>query len=140
MNERANWGGRNLFLGKGVYINFNLTAVDDGKIYIGDHSMLGPNVTLATANHPIALTLRERGLPYNKDIHIGCNVWIGAGVIVVPGVMIGDNSVIGAGSVVTRDIPAGVVAVGNPCRVLRPIGERDREFFCRQERIDWENL
>ena len=137
---RANWGGRHLFLGKGVYINFNLTSVDDGKIYIGDHSMLGPNVTLATANHPIEPSLRERGLQYNKDIHIGRNVWIGAGVIVVPGVTIGDNSVIGAGSVVTRDIPEGVVAVGNPCRVLRPIGERDREFFYRQEQIDWENL
>ena len=137
---RANWGGKHLFLGKGVYINFNLTAVDDGEIYIGDHSMLGPNVTLATANHPIEPSLRERGLQYNRDIHIGRNVWIGAGVIVVPGVTIGDNSVIGAGSVVTRDIPEGVVAVGSPCRVLRPIGERDREFFFRQERIDWENL
>ena len=137
---RANWGGRHLFLGKKVYVNFNLCAVDDGNISIGDHTMLGPNVTLATANHPVEPSLRERGLQYNRDIRIGRNVWIGAGVIVVPGVTIGDNSVIGAGSVVTRDIPEGVVAVGNPCRVLRPIGERDREVFFRGERNDWENL
>ena len=137
---RANWGGKHLFLGNFVYVNFNLTAVDDGNIYIGDHTMLGPNVTLATANHPIEPGLRERALQYNKDIRIGRNVWIGAGSIVVPGVSIGDNSVIGAGSVVTRDIPENVVAVGNPCRVLREIGERDRAYFYRGERIDWENL
>lgn len=132
----ANWGGKHVFMGNYCYANFNLTVVDDGNIYIGDRVMFGPNVTLATANHPISPALREKALQYNKDIHIGNNVWIGAGVIVVPGVTIGENSVIGAGSVVTRDIPANVVAVGSPCRVLRQIGERDREYFYRDEKID----
>lgn len=129
----ANWGGKNLHLGSEVYINYNLTLVDDGQIFIGDHAMIGPNVTIATANHPIDPELRLRGLQYNKDVHIGDNVWIGAGVTIVPGVNIGNNSVIGAGSVVTRDIPEGVVAVGAPCRVLREIGQNDRELFYRSE-------
>ena len=104
----ANWGGKNLHLGSGVYINFNLTLVDDGQIFIGDHTLIGPNVTIATANHPIEPELRIRGLQYNRDVHIGDNVWIGAGVTIVPGVSIGNDSVIGAGSVVTRDNPEGV--------------------------------
>lgn len=133
---RANWAGKHVFLGNGVYANFNLTLVDDGNIFIGDKVMFGPNVTIATANHPILPALRERGLQYNKDVHIGNNVWIGAGVIIVPGITIGDNSVIGAGSVVTKDVPADVVAAGNPCRVLREIGERDREYFYKNEKID----
>lgn len=137
---RANWGGHHLHLGSHVYINFNLTLVDDGHIHIGDRAMLGPNVTIATANHPIEPELRGRGLQYNRDVFIGENVWIGAGAILVPGVHIGKNSVIGAGSVVTRDIPDAVLAVGNPCRVLRPVSARDREFFYRAERIDWEAL
>lgn len=107
---------------------------------MGSGVLFGPNVTVATANHPIEPGLRSRGLQYNRDVHIGDNVWIGAGAVIVPGVRIGDNSVIGAGSVVTRDIPAATVAAGNPCRVLRTIGEGDREFFFRGERIDWESL
>ena len=137
---RANWGGHHVHFGNGVYANYNLTLVDDGHIYVGDQVMFGPNVTVATANHPIDPSLRERGLQYNKDVHIGDNVWIGAGAVIVPGVRIGKNSVIGGGSVVTKDIPENVVAVGNPCRVLREIGERDREYFYKNERIDWENL
>ena len=127
-------------MGNNVYANFNLTVVDDGNIYIGDNVMFGPNVTIATANHPILPELREKGLQYNKDVHIGKNVWIGAGVVIVPGITIGNDSVIGAGSVVVKDIPANVVAVGNPCRVLREISQHDREYFYRNERIDWENL
>lgn len=137
---RANWGGHHVHFGSGIYANFNLTLVDDGHIYVGDKVMFGPNVTVATANHPINPELRDKLLQYNKDVHIGANVWIGAGVCIVPGVTIGENSVIGAGSVVTKDIPANVVAVGNPCRVLREIGEHDREFFYKNEKIDWENL
>lgn len=137
---RANWAGKNLYLGDYVYVNFNLTVVDDADIYIGDRVMIGPNVTIATANHPISPELRAQGLQYNKSITIGNNVWIGAGVIIVPGITIGDNAVIGAGSVVTKDIPANVVAVGNPCRVIREIGERERTYFYKNERIDWENL
>lgn len=124
----ANWGGAHLHFGNYVYANFNLTLVDDGHIYVGDRTMIGPNVTMATASHPISPALREKSLQYNKDIRIGRNVWIGAGAILLPGIRIGNNTVIGAGSVVTRDIPENVVAVGNPCRVLRPIDERDEEF------------
>lgn len=137
---RANWGGHHLHFGSGVYANSNLTAVDDGEIFVGDKVMFGPNVTIATANHPIEPGLRERGLQYNKDVHIEENVWIGANAVICPGVRIGRNSVIGAGSVVTKDIPENVVAVGSPCRVLRPVSERDHVFFYRDEMIDWENL
>jgi len=137
---RANWGGHHLHLGSGVYANFNLTLVDDGHIFVGDQVMFGPNVTITTANHPIEPELRARGLQYNKDVRIGNNAWIGAGAILLPGVHIGNNTVIGAGSIVTRDIPDNVVAVGNPCRVLRPVSDHDREYFFRQERIDWDNL
>lgn len=136
----ANWGGHHAHFGSGIYANSNLTLVDDGHIYIGDKVMIGPNVTVATAGHPINPELRERGLQFNKDVYIGKNAWIGAGVIIVPGVHIGNNTVIGAGSVVTKDIPSNVIAVGNPCRVLRNVGEKDNEFFYKSERIDWENL
>jgi len=137
---RANWGGHNVHFGSGIYVNFNLTVVDDGHIYVGDKVMFGPNVTIATANHPMNAELRAKSFQYNKDVYIGENVWIGAGVVIVPGVHIGKNSVIGAGSVVTRDIPDNVVAVGNPCRVLRTVGEHDNEFFYKNEKIEWENL
>ncbi len=134
---RANWGGKHLHFGNHVYANFNLTIVDDGHIYVGNSVMFGPNVTIATANHPIQPELRAKGLQYNKDVRIGDNAWIGAGTVIVPGVTIGENSVIGGGSVVTRDIPANTVAVGNPCRVIREIGPHDDEFFYRDEKIDW---
>ncbi len=132
----ANWGGKHVHVGRQFYANFHLTVVDDGEVFIGDRVMIGPNVTIATAAHPIDPSLRARALQYNLPVHIGSDVWIGAGAIVLPGVTIGDGSVIGAGSVVSRDIPAGVVAVGSPCRVLRPISERDREFYARDRRID----
>ena len=125
----SNWSGKNVFIGDNFYANFNLTVVDDGEVRIGDRVMIGPNVTIATANHPILPQLRKRALQYNKGVNIGSDVWIGAGAVIVPGVTIGEGSVIGAGSVVTKDIPAGVVAVGNPCRVLREIGEHDRRYF-----------
>lgn len=136
----ANWAGRHVCMGNNCYANFGLTLVDDGEIHIGDRVMIGPNVIIATGNHPVLPELREMALQYNKPVHIGDNVWIGGGTVIVPGVTIGDNTVIGGGSVVTRDIPANVVAYGNPCQVARPIGERDREFFYKNERIDWENL
>lgn len=132
----ANWGGHHVHFGKAVYANFNLTMVDDTHIYVGDYTMLGPNVTLATAGHPILPELREQAYQYNVPIRIGRNCWLGAGVIVLPGVTIGDNSVIGAGSVVTKDIPANVVAVGNPCRVLREINEHDREFYFKDRKVE----
>lgn len=118
----ANWGGHHVHLGSHIYANFNLTCVDDGHIYIGDWTEIGPNVTIATAGHPIDPDLRKDPiLQYNKDVHIGSNVWIGAGALIMPGVSIGDNTVIGAGSVVTKDIPSDAVAYGNPCRVIRSI-------------------
>lgn len=134
----ANWGGHHVHFGSDIYANFNLTIVDDAHVYVGDKVMFGPNVVIATANHPIEPGLRSKALQYNKDVHIGENTWIAAGVTIVPGVHIGKNVVIGAGSVVTKDIPDNVVAVGNPCRVLREIGEHDKEYFYRKEKIDWE--
>ena len=133
----ANWGGHHVHLGSNVYANAGLKLVDDTHIYIGDCTMLGPNVVIATAGHPIDPELRSRGLQYNMPVRIGRNCWLGAGVIVMPGVTVGDDTVIGAGSVVTKDIPSGVVAVGNPCRVLRKVGERDREFYFRDRKVDW---
>ena len=131
----ANFGGAHVHFGKNVYANFNLTLVDDTHIYVGDYTMFGPNVTLATAGHPVLPELREKLYQFNLPIHIGRNCWLGAGVIVLPGVSIGDNSVIGAGSVVTKDIPSNVVALGSPCRVLRPISERDREYYTKDRRF-----
>lgn len=136
----ANWGGHHVHLGSNIYANAGLKLVDDTHIYIGDNTMLGPNVVLATAGHPIDPTLRGRGLQYNLPVRIGRNCWLGAGVIVMPGVTIGDNTVIGAGSVVTKDIPAGVVAVGNPCRVLREVGEHDKVYYWRDKKIDWSEI
>lgn len=132
----ANWGGKHVHFGKAVYANFNLTMVDDTHIYVGNCVMFGPNVTVATAGHPILPSLREKAYQYNMSVHIGNNVWIGAGALILPGVTVGDNTVIGAGSVVTKDIPANVVAVGNPCRVLRTIGEHDRAYYFRDRKID----
>lgn len=136
----ANWGGHHAHFGKNIYANYNLTMVDDTHIYVGDYTMFGPNVTLATAGHPILGELRQHGYQYNAPIHIGKNCWLGAGVIVMPGVTIGDNTIIGAGSVVTKDIPANVVAVGNPCRVMREVGERDKEYYFKDYKIDWDEV
>ncbi len=136
----ANFGGRHVHFGKFVYANFNLTCVDDTHIYVGDYTMFGPNVTVATAAHPVLPELREKQYQYNMPVTIGRNCWIGAGAIILPGVTIGDNTVVGAGSVVTKDLPANVVAVGNPCRVLRDISPRDREFYFKNRRIDEELL
>ena len=134
----ANWGGAHIHLGDSIYANFNFTAGDDSHIYIGSHPMIGPNVTVATAGHPILPELREKAYQFNMPVHIGRNCWIGAGAVIMPGVTIGDNSVIGAGSVVTKDIPANVVAYGNPCRVAREINEHDREVYYKDRRIPQE--
>lgn len=119
---RANWGGHHVHFGSHIYANYGFTCVDDGHIYVGDWTQFGPNVTIATAGHPVEPELRlGTNLQYIKDVHIGSNVWVGAGAVILPGVSIGDNTVIGAGSVVTKDIPANVVAYGNPCRVARDL-------------------
>ncbi|MGY3571895.1 sugar O-acetyltransferase [Vibrio paucivorans] len=132
---QANWG-INTHLGNNVYANFNLTLVDDTDIYIGDSVMIGPNVTIATAGHPIDPELRRKVAQFNIPVTIGSNVWIGANSVVLPGITIGENTVIGAGSIVTKDIPANVVAVGNPCRVLREISEHDKEYYYKDRRIE----
>ena len=131
----ANWGCHTHF-GNNVYANFNLTLVDDTDIYVGDSVLFGPNVVVAVAGHPVDPELRRKVAQFNLPVHIGNNVWIGAGAIILPGITIGDNSVIGAGSVVTKAVPANVVAVGNPCRVLREIGEHDREYYWRDRKIE----
>ena len=136
----ANWGGHHVHFGKYVYCNFNVTLVDDTHIYVGDNTMFGPNVVVATAGHPLLPELREQVYQYNAPVRIGRNCWLGAGVIVVPGVTIGDNTVVGAGSVVTKDIPSNVIAVGNPCRVLREINEHDREYYFKDRKINWDEL
>ena len=134
----SNFGGGHCHFGNFVYANFGLTLVDDTHIYVGDHTMFGPHVTVATAGHPIYPELREKMYQYNMPVHIGRNCWIGAGVLIMPGVTIGDNTVIGAGSVVTKDIPANVLAFGSPCKVQREIGEHDREFYWRDRKIPQE--
>ena len=132
----ANWGGKHCHFGKNVYCNFNLTLVDDTHIYVGDYSKFGPNVVIATAGHPILPELREKAYQYNAPVKIGKCVWLGAGVIVLPGIEIGDNCVIGAGSVVTKNIPANCVAVGNPCRVIREINDHDKQYYFKQRKIE----
>ncbi len=136
----SNFGGGHIHFGKNIYCNFGTTMVDDTHIYVGDYTMFGPNVTVATAGHPILPELRRQGYQYNAPVHIGENCWIGAGALIMPGVTIGDNVVIGAGSVVNKDIPSNVVAVGNPCRVLREVNERDREYYFKDRKIDWDEF
>lgn len=136
----ANFGGKHVHFGKNVYANFNLTMVDDGHIYVGDSTMFAPGVIVATAGHPILPELRETVYQYNMPVHIGKNCWIGAGAIILPGVTIGDQVVVGAGSVVTKDLPSNVVAVGNPCRVIREINEHDRIYYFKNRKIDWDTL
>lgn len=136
----SNWGGRHVHFGNNVYCNFGVTMVDDTHIYVGDCTMFGPNVIIATAGHPILPELREKAYQYNAPVHIGRNCWIGAGAIIVLGITIGENSVIGAGSVVTKDIPPNSVAAGNPCRVIREINDRDKEFYFKNKKINYSLL
>lgn len=135
----SNWGCKHVHVGKGTYINSNVTFVDDEHIYIGNSCLIAPNVVFCTSGHPILPILRENHYVYNLPIHVGNNVWIGSGAQIMPGITIGDNSVIGAGSVVTNDIPENVVAFGVPCRVIRDIGEKDQKFYYKHRELDvWE--
>lgn len=135
----AMWGGRHVHLGKDVYINSNCTFVDDAHIYIGDKTMIAPNVTIISASHPISPKLRAEGYGCNEPVYIGKNVWIASNVTILPGVHIGDNSVVGAGSVVTRDLPPNVIAVGSPAKVLREIGPDD-DLYYQHGKLISENL
>lgn len=130
--------GYNIVIGEGSYVNFNCNFVDDGRITIGKNVMFGPAVTIATVGHPIEPTMRE--YMYTDPVSIGDNCWIGGGVTICPGVTIGENTVIGAGSVVISDIPANCVAVGNPCRVVREIGECDKMYYYKDRKITKEDL
>ena len=118
--------GEQISVGDHFVGNFNLTILDEAPVTIGDHVFIGPNVGLYTVNPALRPEQRNAGIMRSLPIRIGNNVWIGGNTVVMQGVTIGDNTVIGAGSVVTRDIPAGVIAVGSPCRVLREITEADR--------------
>jgi len=124
--------GKNITIGNDVYINFGCVILDCGQVTIGNNTLIGPNVGIYNANHVLDAEERIAGGLIPSDVHIGNRVWIGGNAILLPGVNVGDNTVIGAGSVVTHDIPSGVVAVGNPCRVLRKITEKDKVGYKRQ--------
>ena len=128
--------GRNIEVGENFYANYNLTILDVARVRIGDNAQIAPNVSFYTAGHPIHPDSRNSGYEYGIDITIGNNVWIGGGTTILPGVTIGNDVVIGAGSVVTKDLPDRVIAVGNPCRVIRQITEADRDYYFRDRKFD----
>ena len=121
--------GKNITIEDDVYINFGCIILDCAEVTIGSHTLLGPNVGLYAANHSTDATERINGGCYGKPIHIGKNAWLGGDVKVVPGVTIGDNTIIGTGSIVTKDIPSNVIAVGNPCKVIREITDKDKTDY-----------
>ena len=127
--------GSNIFIGENFYANVGLTIIDDTKVVIGDNVMIAANVTIGTTGHPIDPELRATIKMYAFPVTIEDDVWIGSGVIINPGITIGQNCVVGSGSVVTKDIPPNVVAVGNPCRVLRNIGEHDKRFYFKDHEV-----
>ena len=128
--------GYNIEVGENFFANYNLTVLDVGKVRIGKNAQIAPNVSIYTAGHPIHPDSRNSGYEYGIEVTIGDNVWIGGNVCIMPGVTVGDNVVIGAGSVVIKDIPDSVIAVGNPCRVVRAITDDDRDFYYRDRRFD----
>ncbi|MDO4944933.1 MAG: sugar O-acetyltransferase [Ruminococcus sp.] len=131
--------GSNIEVGENFFANYNLTVLDVGKVTIGDNVQIAPNVSIYTAGHPVHPDSRNSGYEYGIDISIGDNVWIGGSTCILPGVHIGNNVVIGAGSVVTKDIPDNVIAVGNPCRVIREITEEDRKYYYKDKEFDVED-
>lgn len=132
--------GKNIHVGNNFYCNYDCVILDVCRVDIGDNCLLGPKVCIYTAAHPIDANARNYSLEYGKPIKIGDDVWIGGNVIINPGITIGNNVVIGSGSVVTHDIPDGVVAVGNPCRVLRDIDDEDRKYWSRLAKEYFDNL
>lgn len=128
--------GKNIEVGENFYANFNCVILDVGKVKIGTNVMFAPNVSIYTAGHPIHPESRNSGYEYGIGITIGDNVWVGGSVVINPGVHIGNNVVIGSGSVVTKDIPDNVIALGNPCRIIREITEDDRKYYFKDREFD----
>ena len=128
--------GKNIEVGNNFFANYNCTILDVGKVIIGNNVQFAPNVSLYTAGHPIHPDSRNSGYEYGIGVTIGDNVWLGGNVIVNPGIHIGNNVVIGSGSVVTKDIPDNVIAVGNPCKVIREITEEDRKYYYKNYEFD----
>lgn len=127
--------GYNISIGNNFYANYNLIILDCAEITIGDNVFIAPNVSLFTAGHPIHFEPRNQDLEYAIPISIGNNVWIGGNVVINPGVTIGNNTVIGAGSIVTKNIPNNVIAVGNPCKILRIITDDDKNYYFKKNRF-----
>ena len=128
--------GYNIEIGENFYSNYNLIILDCAKVLIGDNVMIGPNVSIYTAGHPVHYEIRNQGYEYAFPVSIGNNVWIGGNAVINPGVSIGDNSVIGSGSVITKDIPGNVIAAGNPCKVLRGINEEDKLYYYKKLKLE----
>lgn len=128
--------GTNIEVGENFYSNYNCIMLDVGKITIGKNVMFAPNVSIYTAGHPVHPDSRNSGYEYGMPVTIGDNVWIGGSVVINPGVTIGNNVVIWSGSVVTKDIPDNVIAVGNPCRIIREITEEDRKYYYKNLEFD----
>ena len=128
--------GYNIEVGENFFANYNLVILDVGKVKIGDNAQIAPNVAIYTAGHPIHPDSRNSGYEYGIDITIGDNVWIGGNTCIMPGVTIGNNVVIGGGSVVNKDLPDNVIAVGNPCKVVREITEADRDYYYKDRKFD----
>ena len=128
--------GKNIEVGNNFFANYNCVILDVAKVTIGENVMFAPNVSIYTAGHPIHPESRNSGYEYGIPVTIGNNVWVGGNVVITPGVTIGNNVVIGAGSVVTKDIPDNVIAVGNPCRVIREITEEDRKYYYKDKEFD----
>lgn len=135
--------GRNIEVGENFFANYNLVILDVGKVTIGANAQIAPNVSIYTAGHPIHPESRNSGYEYGIPITIGDNVWIGGNSVILPGVTIGNNVVIGAGSVVSKDLPDNVLAVGNPCKIIREITDEDRKFYFKNREFDdeaWTDL
>ncbi|MGN1415758.1 MAG: sugar O-acetyltransferase [Oscillospiraceae bacterium] len=132
--------GFNISVGENFFANYNLTVLDVGRVTIGDNVMMGPNVSIYTAGHPVHYEARNTMYEYGIAVTIGDNCWIGGNAVICPGVTIGSGSVIGAGSVVTRDIPDNVIAAGDPCRVIREITDADKKYYFRDREFDEEAM
>lgn len=128
--------GSHIEVGKNFFANYNCTIIDVAKVRIGDNCQIAPNVSIYTAGHPIHPESRNTLYEYGIEVTIGDNVWIGGNTVILPGVHIGSNTVIGAGSVVSKDIPDWVIAVGNPCKVIRKITEEDRKYYYKDREFD----